>query len=263
MFKIFEVGDDYLLPVMGKIIGKDKDIIFYDIEAMSSLSLHRANFTQLPTYSTNDSTNRCEGYFETFCFQEYWRDIWKSYRSSEQNVLSQLELDFARQHYVVDNFLCSSLKDYAQNAQVIQANQTNNLGNIDNVGRWTFDKENNGNIGKLELDICANKNLDLRILMCGTQAAFGLLLEVLARRYPNTAMLSSDMADGGPQIRLTSNANSAADLMMEIRISKRVYHLDAEKVTATLDCSLSFPLVSKSKNGIDTGIISWTEVKIK
>lgn len=247
MFKIFEVGDDYLLPVMGEIIGEDQDIIFYDIEAMSSLSCQLA---QLPNFS--NSCNDAAGYFETFCPREYWKDIWKSYRSSEQNVLSQLELDFARQHYVVDNFLCSSLKDYVQNAQISQTGH-NTTGKF---GRWAFDKEK---FGKLELDICGDKNLGLRILMCSTQAAFGLLLEVLARRYPNTAMLSSIDGGGGPQIRLFTGNSHTGGLRMEIRISKRVYHLDQEKVTATLDCSLSFPLVVGNDDKDNVGIISWAE----
>jgi hypothetical protein len=243
--KWLEIEDDFLLFLQGEIIGEDQDIVFYEISGATKF-INRGNKVKID--------NRVNGFFQFFYQQDYLEEIYNSYQGykgyrdnreklwvkevEEQKILRQIELDFPRQDYFINDQHCSSFNDY--------------------------------------IYFCQNFSCSKVVKMLSTQASFAYIIETMMKYYSNFHLVSNHFSsdhfsDSGinystrPQIKLFSSSKKGevtSTMRMEIKIYKYLFDLEKEKNIGTIDCSLHIDLSDLSSSLSDSSsklldLLSW------
>lgn len=254
MEKFIELEDGFSLLIRGLVVGDDKDIVFYgkDLQTLhlSSPAHSKCTVTAAAAEDKRDNNNNnCDdddknskprildenrvcGYFHFFNLKSYLTDIWNSFAATEIKIIKQLELDFYRQDYFINDVKCTCLETYldfihrACTRDWKCINKTDHGYNTSNTSttngiastnrRWFINKcsddDDNGGTGgagdtvkQYQLNIL-HQHTDTLMLMLSTQSSFAYIFEFMQKCYPDMMVVQSrNSLASRPQIRLYSS----------------------------------------------------------
>lgn len=159
--------DDYVLLSSAILFGEDEDILqILDAPVITSCILC---VQSIPSEMLH---NNKQGNFHVFDFSEYLNDIWTSFHQSSNKVIRQLQLDFKRQKYHVNDERCIDLPEYLK-----LINSINTIDTTNNKRSWNMDADGNIQVGVNPLDA------DLLLMMLSSQAVFAYTYEYLYKIF--------------------------------------------------------------------------------
>jgi hypothetical protein len=245
MEKWIEIEDGFLLSIEGKIIGDDQDIIFYEFPC--NIEEQEIN--------NNSAIINSDGYFQFFYVREYLEEIWNSYQQNENNIIKQLEIDFYRQDYFINDQQCCNLDDYFKFVGTFYSCSSSSS------SRWRQrqqQKKNQQQQQKYQIDILKQYQ-DILILMLSTQSSFAYIFETLQNYYPELYLVSSNN-NSRPQIRIYQNKINN-NVKIEMRLYRHLLKLETEKIVKKLCCNL---IIDFSNIHIDSPMshLSWFTTSI-
>lgn len=153
---------------------------------------------ELYLFHAQHNHNNRQGYYHFFNIADYLNDIWNSYNRSEVKLFHQLEIDFDRQGYFINDEECFNIQQLVNFLNGLANNLTTKDSTSKDYEMIGFDdicknkQDNNKTINKYSIDDSRriqinilNKELDVLIALLSTQASFAMPYEFLLKMFVN------------------------------------------------------------------------------